>query len=224
MGEERLEQFAGPSRRLDILVNNAGVLTTGAFEDVPLKAHRQMVDINFYGALAGLHAAFPYLRDTPRAQVVNMCSASAIYGQPELATYSATKFALRALTEALELEWRRHGIRVLAMWPLFVQTAMTDGVETGSTKSLGVHLKPEDVAEAVYSATHRGRARLPKVHYPVGRQTVFLRSVAGDTRLGAAIAHQDGDPQLAEQAHGRFGGCWFWMNDWRTGRGDRRCR
>ena len=130
------------------------MLTNGPFHDVPLKAHQQMIDINFFGALAGLHAAFPYLRDTPSSQVVNMCSASAIYGQPELATYSATKFALRALTEALELEWRRHGIRVLAMWPLFVQTAMTDGVETGSTKSLGVNLKPDDVAEAVFSATH----------------------------------------------------------------------
>ena len=64
------------------------------------------------------------------------------------------------------------------MWPLFVQTAMTDGVETGSTKSLGVHLKPEDVAEAVYSATHRGRARLPKVHYPVGRQTSVFAAVS----------------------------------------------
>lgn len=170
---EQLEQFAGPSRRLDILVNNAGVLTTGAFQDVPLKTHQQMVDINFYGALTGLHTAFPYLRDTPRAQVVNMCSASAIYGQPELATYSATKFALRALTEALELEWRRYGIRVLAMWPLFVATAMTDGVETGSTRALGIHLKPEDVAEAVYSATHPGRTWLPKVHYPVGRLTTI---------------------------------------------------
>jgi short-subunit dehydrogenase len=47
---------------------------------------------------------------------------------PELATYSATKSALRALTEALELEWRRYGIKVLSMWPLFVQTPMLDGV------------------------------------------------------------------------------------------------
>jgi short-subunit dehydrogenase len=175
---EQLEQFTGSSRRLDILVNNAGVMTTGAFQDIPLKAHQQMVDINFYGALTGLYAAFPYLRETPGAQVVNMCSASAIYGQPELATYSATKFALRALTEALELEWRRYGIRVLAMWPLFVQSAMTDGVQTGSTKSLGIHLKPEDVADAVYSATHTGRRWVPKVHYPVGRQTSVFAAVS----------------------------------------------
>ncbi|MGY4712527.1 SDR family oxidoreductase [Mycolicibacterium sp. CBM1] len=173
----RLAEFTGSSGQLDILVNNAGVLTTGAFQDVALSTHRQMVDINFYGALAGLHAAFPYLRDTPNAQVVNMCSASAIYGQPELATYSATKFALRALTEALELEWRRYGIRVLAIWPLFVKTAMTAGVETGSTKSLGVNLEPSDVAAAVYAATRRRRGPA-RVHYPVGRQTQVFAAMS----------------------------------------------
>ncbi|BBY59911.1 SDR family oxidoreductase [Mycolicibacterium sarraceniae] len=172
----RLAEFAGAAGELDILVNKAGVLTAGAFQDIPLPAQRQMIDINFTGALTGLPAAFPYLRDTAHAQAVNMCSASALYGQPELATYSATKFALRALTEALELRWRRYDIRVLAMWPLFVKTAMTDGVETGSTKSLGVNLSADDVATAVYSATHRHN-RLPKVHYPVGRQTRVLATM-----------------------------------------------
>lgn len=175
---EQLATFTEAPGRLDILVNNAGVLTTGRFEEVPLATQRAMIDVNFYGSLAGLHKAFPYLRDTPRSQVVNMCSASAIYGQPEFATYSATKFALRALTEALELEWRRYGIRVLAVWPLFVSTAMTDGVETGSTKALGIHLTADHVAEAVYSATHPARPRLPKVHYPVGLQTNALAAVS----------------------------------------------
>ena len=175
---EQLAAFTGSSRRLDILVNNAGVLSSGRFEDIPLAEQRRMVDINFYGAMAGLHTAFPYLRDTAGAQAVNLCSASAIYGQPELAIYSATKFGVRGLTEALELEWRRYGIRVIAMWPLFVQTAMVDGVETGSTKSLGVHLTPDDVAAAIYSATHPGREWLPKVHYPVGRQTKLFAGLA----------------------------------------------
>jgi len=173
----QLEAFTGPSRRLDILVNNAGVLSSGRFEEIPLATQRRMVEVNVYGVMAGLHTAFPYLRDTPRSQVVNLCSASAIYGQPELATYSATKFAVRGLTEALELEWRRHGIRVLAMWPLFVDTAMVDGVHTGSTRTLGVHLTAADVAEAVYAAA-RSRGRLARVHYPVGRQTKVLAALA----------------------------------------------
>lgn len=175
---EQLESFTGDSGRLNILVNNAGVLSAGRFEDIPLATQRQMVDVNVHGTMAGMHTAFPYLRDTPGAQVVNLCSASAIYGQPELATYSATKFAVRGLTEALELEWRRHDIRVIAMWPLFVATAMVDGLDTASSKALGVHLSAQDVAEEIYAATHPTRNWPPRVHYPVGRQTKMFAAVA----------------------------------------------
>jgi NAD(P)-dependent dehydrogenase (short-subunit alcohol dehydrogenase family) len=174
----QLEAFTGPSRRLDVLVNNAGVLSHGRFEEIGLQTQRRIVDVNVYGTMAGLHTAFPYLRDTRGAQVVNLCSASAIYGQPELATYSASKFAVRGLTEALELEWRRYGIRVIAMWPLFVQTPMVDGVQTNATRRLGVHLSAEDVAQSIYAATHSTPSRLPKVHYPVGRQTKVLAGLA----------------------------------------------
>lgn len=175
---QQLEAFTGPSRRLDILVNNAGILASGRFEEIPLETQRKIVEVNVCGAMAGLHNAFPYLRDTRGAQVVNLCSASAIYGQPELATYSATKFAVRGLTEALELEWRRYGIRVIAMWPLFVATAMVDGMETHSSKRMGIHLTAEDVAEEIYDATHPTRRFLPKVHYPVGRQTKVVAGVS----------------------------------------------
>ena len=175
---QQLKEFTGPSRRLDILVNNAGILSSGRFAEIPLKTQRKIVDVNVYGAMAGLHTAFPYLRDTRGAQVVNLCSASAIYGQPELATYSATKFAIRGLTEALELEWRRHGIRVIAMWPLFVATAMVDGIQTHSTQRMGIHLTAGDVAEEIYNATRTSRRFLPRVHYPVGRQTKVVAGVS----------------------------------------------
>ena len=75
---QQLDTFTGGSRRLDILVNNAGVLSSGRFEDIPLQTQRRIVDVNVYGTMAGLHTAFPYLRDTAHAQVVNLCSASAI--------------------------------------------------------------------------------------------------------------------------------------------------
>ena len=78
--DEQLAVFTGNTRRLDILVNNAGVLSSGRFEEIPLQTQRRMVDVNVYGAMAGLHTAFPYLRDTPKSQAVNLCSASAIYG------------------------------------------------------------------------------------------------------------------------------------------------
>ena len=168
--------------RLDLLVNNAGVLHGGRFAEVPLSAHHQTVDVNVTGVVNGCHAAHRFLAATPGSGVINLCSASAIYGQAELASYSASKFAVRGLTEALELEWRQEGIRVQAVWPLFVATAMTEDLHIGSTDSLGVHLTPEDVAEQVLAmARPRGRlARLlpPRVHTAVGLPAKAMATAA----------------------------------------------
>lgn len=172
--EAALAEFAEASGgRLDLLVNNAGVLHGGRFAEVPLPAHQQTIDVNVKGVLHGCHVAHPYLRATPGAGVINLCSASAIYGQAELASYSASKFAVRGLTEALELEWRKEGIRVQAVWPLFVATAMTDGLHIASTESLGVRLTPADVADEVFAMARprtglRRRLLPPRVHTAVG--------------------------------------------------------
>ena len=171
-----LEEFCTDGR-LDILVNNAGLLSSGPFEDIPVSRHRQIVDVNVTGVVLGCHAAFPYLRDTPGARIVNMCSASALYGQPDLATYSATKFAVRGLTEALELEWAHHDIEVQALWPLFVATHMVDGMDIGARRSLGVNLDADDVARAVFAATRPG-GRSGRVHRPVGWQATVLSTLA----------------------------------------------
>ena len=129
--------------------------------------------IAFLAVVNGLHAAFPYLRDTANSVVVNLASASAIYGQAELANYSATKFFIRGITEALDIEWHRYGIRVIAMWPLYVQTAMTDHIKTGTTESLGIRLTAQDVADAIAKAVEPSwlRRAIHQVHFPVGSQT-----------------------------------------------------
>lgn len=182
----RLAEFTEPDGgRLSILVNNAGLLSAGQFAEVSLAVQQRMVDVNVLGTINGCHTAFKHLKGTPNAQVINLCSASAIYGQPELATYGATKFAVRGLTEALDLEWRGDGIRVSAMWPLFVDTAMIAGVQTGSTKSLGVHLSAEDVAEAILETVrgpgHWMSTLARSAHRPVGLQARALFSLAAIT-------------------------------------------
>lgn len=166
--------------RLDVLVNNAGVMAAGLFQDVALEAQHRMIDINCKGVINGLYAAYPHLLSTPGAVAVNLASASAIYGQAELAVYSATKFFVRAMTEALDLEWARDDIRVIAMWPLFVQTAMVDGVRTGTTDSLGVKLTADDVADAILDAVTPSwlRRRLHQVHFAVGTQTKVLAAAS----------------------------------------------
>jgi NAD(P)-dependent dehydrogenase (short-subunit alcohol dehydrogenase family) len=159
--------------RLNVLINNAGILKAGRFEDIDLSAQLKEIDINTKGVVNGLHAAFPYLRATPNPVVVNLASASAIYGQAELATYSATKFFVRGITEALDIEWSRYDIRVVSMWPLYVQTAMTEKVKTGTTESLGIRLTAQEVADAIVAAVEPPLLRrvIHQVHYPVGPQT-----------------------------------------------------
>jgi NADP-dependent 3-hydroxy acid dehydrogenase YdfG len=170
----RVSEFADATGgRLDVMINNAGILRAGNFEDIDVGTHLKEIDINTKGVVNGLHAAFPYLRSTPNSVVVNLASASAIYGQAELANYSATKFFVRGITEALDIEWNRHGIRVIAIWPLYVQTAMTDNVHTGTTESLGIKLTAQDVADAIVAAVEPSwlRRAVHQVHFPVGGQT-----------------------------------------------------
>jgi NADP-dependent 3-hydroxy acid dehydrogenase YdfG len=173
----RVGEFAkAAGDRLDVMINNAGILLAGRFEDLDPRAHLKEIDINTKGVVNGLHAAFPYLRETPNSVVVNLASASAIYGQAEIANYSATKFFVRGITEALDIEWNRYGIRVIAMWPLYVQTAMTDHIKTGTTESLGIRLTAQDVADAIMKAVEPSRLRraIHQVHFPVGSQTKFM--------------------------------------------------
>jgi NADP-dependent 3-hydroxy acid dehydrogenase YdfG len=178
----RLEQLAKQTDgRLDVLINNAGILSSGRFVDISLADQRKIIDVNVGGTLNGCHSAYPYLRATPNAQVINVSSASAMYGQPELATYSASKFAIRGLTEALDLEWAADDIRVCAVWPLFVDTDMVHGVDTGSTRTMGVSLTADDVAESILKVA-QGRPRLPhSPHFAVGRQAQALMTVAAVT-------------------------------------------
>jgi NAD(P)-dependent dehydrogenase (short-subunit alcohol dehydrogenase family) len=174
---DRITTFAKENGgRLDVMINNAGILLTGEFQEIAADAQLKEIDVNTKGAVNGMHAAFPYLRATSGATVVNLASASAIYGQAELATYSATKFFVRGLTEALDIEWGRYGIRVIAIWPLYVQTAMTDGIHTGTTESLGIQLTAQDVADTIVAALEPSRVSraLHQVHFPVGAQTRFM--------------------------------------------------
>lgn len=158
--------------RLDVLFNNAGIAVTRPFEEAELARHHRLLDINVKGLVNGCHLAFGLLKRNPGSRVINMCSASALYGQPDLATYSASKAAVRSLTEALNIEWRRHGIHVVDVLPLFVNTAMvTNEVSRMKTVStLGVRLGPEDVAATVWQLATLPARRLP-VHALVGWQT-----------------------------------------------------
>lgn len=172
--QNALEEFTQWAGGLNILVNNAGILYSGPFEDTDLISHHRTIDINVKGVINGCHSALPYLKKAAFARVINLSSASAIYGQADLASYSASKFAVRGLTESMDIEWQKHGIRVLDVMPLFVQTAMVKDMNAESIHKMGVSLSPEDVAAEILSLAELKANLLTPTHRPVGLKTKVM--------------------------------------------------
>jgi len=171
-----LSEFAGlTGGTIDALHNNAGILRVGPFESIDIQDHRAVVEINVIGLMNVLHAAFPYLKSASGAVVVNMSSASAAYGTPDFASYSASKHAVRAMTEALDIEWEVHGIRVCDLMPPFVNTGMVQANAGASHlfDSLGVNLAPSEVAAEVWK-----QVCSPQLHRPVSNQFKILWPIA----------------------------------------------
>lgn len=112
--------------RLDVLVNNAGVASYGYIEDQSEDEIARQLDINIKGVIAGARAALPHLKATPGSQLVNISSCASLYGAPKLSVYAATKFAVRGLSEALDIEFSRFGVGVKCIMPFFINTPILD--------------------------------------------------------------------------------------------------
>jgi NAD(P)-dependent dehydrogenase (short-subunit alcohol dehydrogenase family) len=157
---ERIAAFGSwTGGRLDALFNCAGIMRMAPFEQTPIEEHVRTVEVNIIGVLIGIHSALGLLKATPGSHVVTMGSASGFYGVPDLATYSASKFFVRGLTEALNLELARHGVTVTDLMPLYVDTPMvrTQEYRAGSLQTFGAKLTPRQIAEIVWKAVHGKR-------------------------------------------------------------------
>lgn len=175
--------------RLDLLFNNAGIGSGGRWDTLDPEEADRVIDINFRGVVNGIYAALPHLRATPGSAIVNTGSASGFYGSAGLAVYSATKFAVRALTEALDIELAEDGITVRSIMPGFIDTPLLNRAVPGSNETSrdrviasGLEFTPvEEVAQAVWDAVQG-----PSVHVPVGktaRQLAFaMRWMPGRLR------------------------------------------
>ena len=168
--------------RVDVLVNNAGILRVGPFESISPEDSAAQISVNVGGVVNGIYAFFESLKATPGARIVNLASASSIYGTPDFAVYSATKFAVRGLTEALEIEFRRHGITVCDISPPFVSGHMLASQKYAApgVKTMGIKMGPETVAHWVFRAA---TAKYPHVHYTLQPDQRLLRPLSAITQL-----------------------------------------
>jgi len=169
-----INAFAGHTGgRLDVLLNNAGILRAGNFEDHRPEEYRQLIEVNLLGIVNAIYPAIPFLEKSNDPRIINLSSASALYGIPGLAVYSATKFAIRGLSEALNIELERKGIMVCDIMPAYVKTKMVEDASHALHLQDGERLlRPEEVAGTVWKATQRKR-----LHWPVGRKIRLLSAL-----------------------------------------------
>ncbi len=158
-----LDEFAGATGgRLDVLFNNAGIGRGGFFDQQSFDDVMAVVNVNLIGVLNGIHLASDLLKATPDSLCFTTSSSSATYGVPRIAVYSATKHAVRGLTEALSIELGRCGVRVADTLPGLIDTPMiTDEMRRGAPADGAFRLvSPVEVAKAVWASYHDDPERL----------------------------------------------------------------
>ncbi|PWR02688.1 dehydrogenase [Meridianimarinicoccus roseus] len=149
------------------LVNNAGMVRPADFLDMTLEDFRTVLDVNLVGAfLATQHAGRMMVRDGVRGAIVNMTSINAQVAIPTIASYCVSKGGMAQLTKAAALALAPHGIRVNAVGPGSIDTAMVASVNADpaamakvmSRTPLGRLGRAEDVAETVAFLVGEGAA------------------------------------------------------------------
>lgn len=160
---------------LDILYNNAGIGRGGPFADQAFEDVLAVVNVNLLGVLIGIHTAVPLLKATPGSMCFTTSSSSATFGMPGIAVYSATKHAVKGLTEALSIEFKALGIKVADVLPGLIDTPILPpgAVENAPKEGLFRAIAPIEVAKVVWEAYHAD-----KLHWYVPPELAELDKAA----------------------------------------------
>jgi NAD(P)-dependent dehydrogenase (short-subunit alcohol dehydrogenase family) len=147
--------------RIDILINNAGISAVGTVEENDDDEWARVLNINVIGMARVSAAALPWLRKSPCASIVNLCSIGALNGLPQRAIYNSSKGAVLALTYAMATDHVREGIRVNCVSPGTVSTPFVDRMlakfddpvaeraALDARQATGRMVTPEEVAGAI---------------------------------------------------------------------------
>ena len=142
---------------LDLMFNNAGIGTAGLLDEQPIEDIERVLQVNLMGVIHGVRAGVPLLKKTPGSLCLITSSSSAIFGTAGIAIYSATKHAVRGLTEALSIELKRYGVRASDLLPGLIDTPMLGDQMRQMAPPEGMWrlVKPREIAETVWRAYHQ---------------------------------------------------------------------
>jgi NAD(P)-dependent dehydrogenase (short-subunit alcohol dehydrogenase family) len=190
---QALDEFAeATDGKLDVLYNNAGIGGGGLFADLPFETMMAVVNTNFVGVLIGIHEGIKYLRQTPGSMCFTTSSSSATFGMPGIATYSATKHAVKGLTEALSVEFKMYGVKVADVLPGLIDTPIIGPQTAAAAPKTGMFraIPPIEVAKVVWQAYHSN-----KLHWYVPPEVYEMDKAATAAPEGLRERFLDGTLQ-----------------------------
>ncbi|MCA6215797.1 SDR family oxidoreductase [Ideonella sp. B7] len=166
---------------VDIVVNNAGVAQMGGIADVGLADWQWIVDINLLGVVRGCKVFTPLFRRQGGGTFLNIASMAGMIHLPEAAAYNATKAAVVALSETLQLELEADRIRVSVACPAFFRSdlarhmrAATPAAERTTQRLVErARIGAEEVARAIHRGLMAGEAHI--LTHPEGRMAWRLK-------------------------------------------------
>lgn len=164
-------------QRIDILVNNAGISSEKTIEEIEAADWETMMNINGFGAFAGMKHVVPYMKEHQEGAVVNISSYTAQVGMG-LNVYTASKGAVRAISRAASVQYGPSGIRVNAVFPGVIETPMTKGLQ-----------ESQETLQRLVGATPLGRLGKPR---EVGQAVLFLASEEASFITGAELVIDGG--------------------------------
>jgi NAD(P)-dependent dehydrogenase (short-subunit alcohol dehydrogenase family) len=165
-----VSQVAAEHGGLGLMFNNAGIAVGGLVEELTLEHWNRVIDVNLRGVVHGVHAAYPVMLRQGHGHIVNTASLAGLVPGPGLAPYAAAKHAVVGLSLSLRAEGARHGIRVSAVCPGFVDTPLLGKINEGLPQTeiganaaarvarLGKLYPPDLLAQDVLSGVERNRA------------------------------------------------------------------
>ena len=126
---------------IDVLVNNAGIERSGSIEELPWKAFRATMETNYFGALRCIRACVPEMRKRRSGCIINVSSVAGRIACSPMSPYTASKFALEAVSEALAQELKPLNIRVAIVEPGIITTPMAERIAESENQSAYPHVR-----------------------------------------------------------------------------------
>lgn len=183
----KVEERIRTCKHLNILVNNAGFGRFGAFYDVDVAKHLDMINVHVNASVRFCHAALPTMIARGSGVIINVSSIAAFLPRPNNVTYNATKIYLKVFTEGLHAELAGTGVRVQALFPGLTKTEFFERPEIGSERvnvPSFLWMTSEEVVDESLKALQRGKVLfLPglknRILLTLMRNATFLKALRG---------------------------------------------